>query len=315
MEKSRITVDDLKKVKTYSLSTRKSIASRADFGVPASAGASLRDFLTTLPKIYMAKDLLLVAKAVRDAKEHQKVCHFAMGSHVIKNGLGPYVLDLMKQGYVTALSFNGSALVHDFEIAFMGATSEDVDSQIGEGKFGLAEETAQSINRAVKAGSKDGHGLGKSVGLWIQAHTPHPEDSLLAEAVRLGIPATVHLAVGTDIVHIHPSFDPAASAKASYQDFLEFASSVANLEGGVYLNIGSAVILPEVFLKAISLVRNLGHRVDAFCAVNIDFIRHYRSRRNVLERPTAKGGSSIEIIGAHELVLPLLHAAIVCEAT
>jgi len=231
---------------------------------------------------------------------------------VIKNGLSPYLIDLMKEGFVSAISFNGSAPIHDFEISFVGATSEDVDAALGEGKFGLAKETAEFINMATVKGVAEGWGLGRSVGERIRRECPNPNDSLLATAAELGIPATVHLAVGTDIIHIHPSFDPQAAGLGSYRDFLTFASSIANLEDGIYLNIGSAVILPEIFLKALSLVRNLGHVVDKFCAVNVDFIRHYRPRRNVLDRPTSKGGEAIEIIGPHELILPLLHAMVIC---
>ena len=307
----RITEEDLKRVQTYPLAGRKSIATRESFSRPVSGEASLKQFLESLPRIYMAKDLLRVAERLRECRDAGKPAHFAMGSHVIKNGLGPILQDLMKRKLVGALSFNGSALVHDFEIAYQGATSEDVDTALGEGKFGLARETAENLNDAISAGAARGLGLGRCVGEWIQTHCPHPEDSLLALGARLGIPTTVHIAVGTDIFHIHPGFDAGKAGEASYRDFLEFAGSVADLEGGMYLNIGSAVILPEVFLKALSLVRNLGHRVERFTAVNLDFIRQYRPRRNVLERPTQAGGEAIEIVGPHEILLPLLHAAVV----
>lgn len=307
---AEFTQETLKKVKTYALESRKSLVTKADFGSPGLPTVSLDVFLKSLPKIYMARDLMRVAKEIQRAKKENKVCHFSLGSHTIKNGLGPYILDLMKKGFITALSFNGSALVHDFELAYIGSTSEDVDEQIGEGKFGLAKETAENINRATQEGVSTGKGLGESLGAWIAAHTPHPEDSLLATAVKLKIPATVHIAIGTDIIHIHPSFSPSHAADGSYRDFLKFTASISELQDGIYLNIGSAVILPEVFLKAISLARNLGHTVDRFFAVNIDFIRHYRTRRNVLDRPTQKGGEAIELIGPHEILIPLLHGAI-----
>lgn len=307
-----ITREDLKRIQTYSLTGRKSLASSKDFGSPLPKGASLEAFLDNLPNIYMAKDLKRVATKIRECGEQKKTIHLAMGSHVIKNGLAPYLLDLMRRGLVTALSFNGSALVHDFEIAFQGATSEDVDAALGSGMFGVAKETAENVIGAI--GSATGEmGLGRAMGEWILKKTSYPEQSLLAEAARLNIPATVHLAIGTDIIHIHPGFDAAKASALSYQDFLLFASSIAALEDGIYLNIGSAVILPEVFLKAVSLVRNLGFTVEKFWAVNLDFIRQYRPRRNVLERPTKQGGQAIELIGPHELLIPLLHAAIMTK--
>lgn len=305
--------EHLKQIQTYSLKDRKSIANRKDFGSPACITDSLNKFLQRLPNIYMAKDLRRVTTQMRICRDGKKVLHFALGSHVIKNGLSLYLLDLMKKGFVTTLSFNGSALIHDLEIALVGATSEDVDEGLWDGKFGVAKETAQIIAEATYNGVEQGMGLGKSVGTWILKEAAHGEDSLLAQAVALDIPATVHVAIGTDIVHIHPDFDPEKTALGSYRDFLAFASSVANLEGGMYFNVGSAVILPEVFLKALSLVRNLGNRVENFWAVNLDFIRQYRPGRNVLERPTQKGGQAIELIGPHEILIPLLHAAVVCE--
>jgi len=306
-----ITPEDLRKIRTYDLYSRKSLASRQDFGIPSRPDTSLTQFLSQLPKTYIAKDLLRVASQINQCRKDKKVLHFSMGSHVLKNGLNPYLIDLMKRGYVTTLSFNGSALIHDFEIALVGATSEDVDASIGTGQFGVARQTAEQLNEATVRGVDKGLGLGRAVGEWILENTPHPEDSLLAQAIEYGVDATVHVAVGTDIIHIHPNFDAAKAAKGSYRDFLTFASSVANLEGGMYFNVGSAVILPEIFLKAVSLVRNLGHIVENFWAVNLDFMRHYRPRRNVLERPTQKGGQAVEIVGPHELIIPLLHGAVI----
>ncbi len=302
--------DDLKRLTTHSLRDRKSLIKRQDFGMPLNSDSTVGNFLEKLPKSYMAKDLIRVAKQMSICRNEKRTIHYSVGSHVIKNGLSPYLLDLMERKYVTALSFNGSAIIHDFEIAFIGSTSEDVDEGIGEGKFGLARETAQSLSEATGIGVTNGLGLGKSIGKWILENTAHPEDSLLAQAVVKGIPATVHVAIGTDIIHIHPEFDAEKTALGSYRDFLTFASSVRQLEGGIILNIGSAVILPEIFLKALSMVRNLGGRVDSFWAVNFDFIRQYRPNRNVLERPTKGGGVAVEIVGPHELLIPLLHAAI-----
>ncbi len=255
----------------------------------------------------MASSLLSVAQQMRVTVENGGHIHFSLGSHVIKNGLSRYLIDWMERQFIKTISFNGSAIIHDFELAYCGHTSENVDEAIDKGNFGLAEETAEFIHGAIK--KAPGVGLGEAIGKSILQNTPHPEDSVLAAAARLQIPATVHVAIGTDITHIHPTFSPELTARASYIDFMQFIASVSRLEKGMYFNIGSAVILPEVFLKALSVARNLGHLVENFWAINLDFIRQYRPRRNVLERPTQLGGKAIEIIGPHEILIPLLHAA------
>lgn len=298
---------DLAKIRTYSLKERRSISSREAMGSPVGSGDSIETLLKSLPKSYMAASLLEVAREMQATKARSARIHFSLGSHVIKNGLSRYFIDWMEKGMIQAISFNGSAIIHDFELAYCGHTSENVDASIDSGQFGLARETATNIFEAISKSS--GVGLAEAVGQYILKNTPYANDSLLAQAALLGIPATVHVAIGTDILHMHPGFDPEKTARASYNDFLKFIASVSKLEGGMYFNVGSAVILPEVFLKAVSVARNLGHSVEKFWAINIDFIRQYRPRRNVLERPTKKGGRAIEIIGPHEILIPLLHAA------
>lgn len=283
------------------------MSSREAMGSPVGSQDTIEALLRSLPKSYMATSLLEVAREIQAAKARSGRIHFSLGSHVIKNGLSRYFVDWMEKGMIQAISFNGSALIHDFELAYCGHTSENVDASIDHGQFGVARETATHIFEAISKSS--GAGLGEAVGQYILKNTPYAKDSLLAQAARLGIPATVHVAIGTDILHMHPGFHPEKTARASYDDFLKFITSVSKLEGGMYFNVGSAVILPEVFLKAVSVARNLGHSVEKFWAINLDFIRQYRPRRNVLERPTKKGGTSVEIIGPHEILIPLLHAA------
>jgi hypothetical protein len=238
-----------------------------------------------------------------------------MGAHVIKVGLSPVVIDLMERGFVTALALNGAGVVHDFEMAVAGATSEDVDASLGTGEFGMARETGEEVNRAIVSGDQDGLGLGAAVGRHLATRRPRPrhrELSLLAAAWRLSLPATVHVAVGTDIVHAHPACDPAAVGRATHLDFRVFAGQVARLGGGgVYLNVGSAVVLPEVFLKAVALARNLRRRVRGFTTANLDFIQSYRPVTNVVDRPVKGHGRGYRLTGHHELVLPLLAAALV----
>lgn len=299
---------DLKKLKTYTLSQRHSLANRKDMGNPIkSTTCSLNDFFNSLPQFMMATDLLKVAQHMQLVKASGKCIHVSVGSHVIKNGLSRYLVDWMKRGFIQTISFNGSALIHDFELAYVGHTSENVDAGIDTGAFGVPEETNVFIHQAILDGK--GVGLGAAVGKAILAKAQFAEDSVLAQAYALKVPATVHVAIGTDVIHLHPNFSPEITAQESLIDFHHFVRSISMLEDGMYFNIGSAVILPEVFLKAVTLVRNLGYSLENFWAVNLDFIRQYRPRRNVLERPTQKGGKAIELIGPHELLIPLLHAA------
>lgn len=301
-----------KGLKTYSIRERKSKVSVGDFARVPERGASLSEFLEGLPNILGAKDLKSVASAVVKAKHDNKTVALGMGAHVIKVGLGPLVIDLMERGIVDAVAMNGACVVHDFETAYAGVTSEDVDAELGTGSFGMAEETGRLLNRAIKKGAKKG--LGAAVGSMIlRSRFPHKNKSILAAGARLNVPVTVHVALGTDILHIHPDMDGAATGLASTVDFKIFSSVVASLAEGVYLNIGSAVILPEVFLKAITLTRNLGYKVEKFTTVNMDFIQHYRPLTNVVRRPTMGGGAGYRLTGHHEIMVPLLYAAIMEE--
>jgi deoxyhypusine synthase len=282
---------------------------------PHRPGATLREFLDTLPDVLAAADLRAVIAAAARAARGRKLLLWGFGAHLIKVGLAPVLVDLMERGLVGGVLMNGAGCVHDLELAMMGRTSEDVARSLDDGTFGMARETAEVLNGAIAAGYAEGLGMGAAVGRAIErGRYPHRRRSILASAVRLGIPVTVHVAIGTDIHHMHPSADGAALGATSYRDFELLTSLVAALEGGVLFNIGSAVILPEVFLKALALARNLEHRVDRFTTVNVDFIRHYRPQVNVVERPTRKGGRGYSLTGHHELLLPLIAAGLV-EAT
>ncbi|MFQ5737238.1 MAG: hypothetical protein ACE5GY_10335 [Thermodesulfobacteriota bacterium] len=297
-------------LKTYSIKDRQSKVSVDEFAGLPSRGGSFSAFLDTLPGILAAKDFKAVVSAILKAHGAGRTVAIGIGAHTIKVGLSPLIIDLMERGVVNAVAMNGACVVHDFETAFAGRTSEDVDSEIGTGAFGMAEETGRYLNRAIKKGA--GKGLGRAVGEMIaSSRYPHRDKSILAAGARLGVPVTVHVALGTDILHIHPSMDGAATGEASMADFRLFSSVVASLEGGVYLNIGSAVILPEVFLKALTLARNLGHKVEGFTTVNMDFIQHYRPLTNVVRRPTQGGGAGYRLTGHHEIMVPLLYAALV----
>lgn len=299
-----------KGLKTYSIRDRKSKVKVEDFaGLPVKGG-SVADFLKSLPGILAARDLKAVSSSIIKAHRERKTVAIGMGAHVIKCGLGPLVIDLMERGVVSAVAMNGACVVHDFETAYAGTTSEDVDAELTGGTFGMAEETGRIINNAIKKGKK--LGLGRAVGAMIErSRFPYKDKSILAAGSRLDIPVTVHVALGTDILHIHPHMDAGATGEASMRDFQVFASVVSTLEKGVYVNIGSAVILPEVFLKALTLVRNLGHKVKDFTAVNMDFIQHYRPLTNVVRRPTSGGGAGFRITGHHEIMVPLLYAAVI----
>ncbi len=300
-----------KGLKTYSIRDRSSKVKVEDFAGLPRKGGSFGDFLSTLPGILAAKDFREVVKAISTAHGSGKTVALGMGAHVIKVGLGPLIIDLVERGVIDSIAMNGACVVHDFETAFAGCTSEDVDRELMSGSFGMAEETGLILNRAIKKGAKTG--LGRAVGDMIdRSRFPYKDKSILAAGARRGIPVTVHVALGTDILHIHPQMDAAATGEASMRDFRLFSSVVASLEGGVYINIGSAVILPEVFLKALTLVRNLGHRVENFSTVNMDFIQHYRPLTNVVRRPTEGGtGKGYGLTGHHEIMVPLLYAALI----
>jgi hypothetical protein len=304
----------LAKVKTYSISRRKSKVSLSALAEPFEKGKTLKDFLDKLPDILAVKDLSAVVKAIVAARKNRRPVILGMGAHPVKVGLSPIIIDLMEKGIITALATNGACIIHDFELSFIGSTSEDVGKELCTGTFGMAEETGKYLNRAIQEGTEKGDGIGQSVGGMIQkSRFPFKEKSIFANAFRLNIPATVHIAIGTDIIHMHPKADGAAIGEGSFRDFRLFTSVVSDLEGGVYLNLGSAVILPEVFLKALTIARNLGSRVEHITTVNMDFIQHYRPQMNVLHRPTNGKGFSYALTGHHEIMFPLLAAAIIEE--
>ena len=302
----------LNNIKTYSIADRQSKVSTDDFAATWEKGKSFQDFLDTLPRILAADDLKTVINAIVKAHSSNNTVMFSMGAHVIKVGLNPLIIDLMEREVITSVSLNGAGIIHDSELAMTGQTSEDVAASLGSGNFGMAKETGEFLSRAIISAEKQQIGLGRAVGSAIlDGGFPHADKSILAAGARLNIPVTVHVAMGTDIIHMHPGFDPAAAGAASHRDFRIFSSVVSELESGVYLNIGSAVIMPEVFLKAITLVRNLGHKVENFTTVNMDFIRHYRPMTNVVNRPTAGGGRGINMVGSHEILLPLIAAGVI----
>lgn len=296
---------------TYSIDDRQSKVSVKDLAQPFSPGPEFSTFLASLPNQLAATDILTAARATSEAAQNGKTIMFSSGAHFIKVGLSPLLIDLMDRGFVSAVALNGAGIVHDFELAYSGKTSEDVDAALGDGSFGMAAETAAFLNEAIAVGAEQNLGLGEAVGKKIvEDDLPYRKFSILGSCYERKIQATIHVAIGTDIIHIHPQADGAAIGQTSLADFRKFAAAVATLESGVYYNIGSAVLLPEVFLKAVTLARNLGHRLDKFTAINLDFIRHYRAQTNVVGRPVAGGGKGITIIGHHELTFPLLVAAI-----
>jgi len=303
---------DLSRVKTYSLSDRPSKVSTSEFAQVWKKGSGFKDFLDSLPDILAGSHIKAVVSAVAKAFQKQKTVVFAMGAHVTKVGLNPVVIDLMERGIITAVAMNGAGIIHDLELAMVGKTSEDVAATLGDGRFGMAHETCTFLNDALHRTRQKSIGLGAAVGeSIIEKNLPLANQSILAVGARLGLPVTVHVAIGTDIIHMHPGFDAETTGRASHRDFRTFASIIATLQNGVYLNVGSAVILPEVFLKALTLARNLGHQVTEFTAVNMDFIQHYRPVTNVVNRPTAQGGEGFNLTGHHEIMLPLIAAGII----
>lgn len=303
---------DLSGVRTYPLASRSSKARAEDFARPYRRGDGLPGWLDALPRILAAGDFRAVVERLVAARRSGGGIIWGFGAHVLKTGLSPVLVDLMRRGFVSALATNGAGIVHDFEIALSGSTSEDVDEALGPGRFGMAEETGTLLNQAINDGVGAGLGIGQAVGAYLrQAGAAHANLSVAAAAAELGIPLTVHVAIGTDIIHMHPSASGAALGEGSLRDFRYFVSNVARLDGGVYLNCGSAVILPEVFLKAVALARNQGHPLTGLTTVNIDFVRHYRPQTNVVSRPTKGIGTGYSLIGHHELLIPLLAAALI----
>lgn len=301
-------------VNTYPLAERNSKVTADMFGKPPDGSESVLGFISKLPHILAGDSLRNLVRAINYARASNKAIIWGMGGHVIKVGLGPVINDLMQHGFVTAVAMNGSAAIHDFEVAMGGATSEEVGDVLGSGKFGMVRETAEQMNGAINAGASNGIGLGETLGQAIVKGGkgfPYSNISILAEAWNRSIPVTVHVAVGTDTIHAHPSASGEAIGKTSFHDFRLFSTVVRGLDGGgVYLNVGSAVLLPEVFLKAVSVVRNVGHSLEEFTTANLDFIQHYRPTQNVLKRPTQGSGQSIALTGHHEIMVPLLAAAL-----
>lgn len=302
---------DLRRVKWTSLKEKRHKIRQNLFAKTWKKGGTLDDFLNSLPKILVGQDLREVVDRIAEAVRRKKVVLLGMGAHPIKVGLSPVLIDWMEKGVLQGIGMNGAGLIHDVEVAMTGHTSEEVDEELTKGTFGMVRETHETINRAIQKGVKKGLGIGEALGQEIiRGHFPFKHLSLLAAGQRLGIPVTVHVAIGTDIIHMGPSADGATIGKGSLKDFHIFASLVSQLEKGVYINLGSAVVLPEVFLKALALSRNLGHPVFNLTTVNMDFIQHYRPTLNVIKRPTLKGGKGYTLIGHHEVMFPLLAAAV-----
>jgi hypothetical protein len=311
----------LSDVKTYPLASRKSKVSVRDFAKPMAGNASVTKFLESLPNILAAEDLRHLAGAMHTARKQRKAILWGIGGHVIKVGLGPVLIDLMKRGFVSGIAMNGAALIHDFEIALAGNTSEDVEAGLGEGQFGMAAETGEYINEIAKLAHRIRIGYGEAAGQYLSSgiiDVKHADSSVLVAAYKHRIPVTIHLAIGTDIPHMHPAANGTALGDATHHDFRLFCTLVQQMHpGGVYLNWGSAVLLPEIFLKAVSVARNLGVPLRPITTANFDFIQHYRPLQNVVKRPTAspRGSSGPDshgyaITGHHELLLPLVAAAL-----
>jgi hypothetical protein len=313
MSRYRLRPFDLSDVKTYQLKSRPSKVTVDLFSRPHEKGTTVSQFLGSLPGILASRNLQDLAHAIVNARSNGKNIIWGIGGHVIKTGLSPILIDLMDRGLVSSLALNGSCIIHDYEIALVGSTSEDVEKQLQTGAFGMAEETGRGINQAIQEGVADGLGIGESLGRYLAGLNPaFGRYSLLLQAYRRNIPATVHVTIGADIIHNHPSVPPAAIGEGSHRDYRLLACLIEGLnDGGVYLNCGSAVTLPEVFLKGVTLVRNNGRQLQNFTTANLDIIQHYRPTENVLKRPVKNGGRGIAITGHHEIILPLLAAWLV----
>ncbi len=309
---------DFAGLRTVGIDERGGKVKLADFATVYQKGSGMAGWLNSLPHLLAGDSFRAVVAAIAAAREKKRAIIWGLGGHVIKCGLAPVLIDLMKRGYATAFALNGSSSIHDFELAIAGHTSEDVEAVLPDGRFGAAEETGRFMNEAIVDGVREELGMGEALGKWLSTNARGSRGScLLAQAFKHAIPVTVHVAIGTDTPHTHPAADAAAIGSATHRDFRLFASCVTGLhDGGVYINVGSAVVLPEVFLKAVSAVRNLGHPLGGFTTVNCDFLQHYRPRVNVVERPHAggAGGLGYAITGHHELMIPLLAAALIEQA-
>lgn len=304
---------NINKVKTYSIATRYSKVRADDFAKAPAKRESFCAFLRSLPDILKAKELRAIVEAIICARKKKRAMVFMAGAHVIKCGLSPVVIELMDKGAITCIALNGAGIIHDFEIAFQGRTSEDVGENLKDGKFGMGRETAEFLNLAIKEGVSQGLGLGYAVAKKIaESRLKNKDLSILYQAYKRKIPVCVFVAIGTDIIHQHPSFDAGLTATGSHRDFYTLTEQIARLNsGGVVLNFGSAVILPEVFLKALNLARNLGNKVKDFTTANFDMIQHYRPAQNVVGRPVQAGGKGFYIVGHHEIMLPILARAVI----
>jgi hypothetical protein len=312
--RERIFPADLSKVRTYPLAERRNKVSVSEFASRVDPAGSLEAFLDGLSDVLAVRALRDLASAIADALAHERAVAWALGAHVVKVGLSPVMIQMMEDGALTSLALNGAGAIHDWEIAAIGATSEDVAEGLHLGRFGMAEETGRELNDAASEAAARGEGLGESLGRRIvESGRPFRDRSLLARAWEMGVPVTVHVAIGSDIVHQHPAADGAAIGCATYTDFRRLVALVGRLRGGVWINCGSAVQLPEVFLKALSVAENLGHDVSGLATANLDMIRHYRTEENVLRRPTAGKGRAFALVGHHEINVPLLSAAVALE--
>jgi len=305
---------DFNDLHTYSVYDRHSKVSIDDFASPLKPGMQVSELLCSLPAQLTGVEFPAFISRVAKSKRNKRPIMLGMGAHVIKVGLNPILIDLMQRGIITSIALNGAGIIHDAEIAMVGRTSEEVADVLGDGAFGAAKETGEVLNNAINDGARKKIGMGQAVGeALLEQDFPHNDQSLLAQACKLDVPVTVHVAMGTDIIHIHPDADGAAIGQTSHHDFRIFCRLVGGLEGGSYLNVGSAVLLPEVFLKALTVVRNLGFEVKRFTTANFDFIRHYRPATNVVQRPTLEGGRGFNFTGHHELMIPLFAAALLDE--
>ena len=305
---------DFSKIRTYPVADRANKVNLTSFASPHVPGSLFAEFLARLPDFLAVQDLRKIVAAIVRAVRDQRPVVLMMGAHSIKVGLNPIFVDAMRRGLLNAVAFHGAGAIHDFELCYQGETSEDVQRGLNDGSFGMVDETGRRMNDALAAGVGRGLGAGRALGEAARSSGyPNPGLSILATAAELDIPVTVHIAIGTDIIHQHPTTDGAVLGEASYRDFQTFAAVCARLEGGVVLNIGSAVIMPEVFLKALTIARNLGYTVERFTTATFDMARQYRPTENVQRRPTALGGQGFYLVGHHEIMIPLLFAAVAEE--
>lgn len=304
---------DFSKIKNYPIRERKNKVHIKNFAKPMLPDRSFRNYLEDLPDFLAVRHLKAVAEAIAQAHRSGRPVVLAMGGHVIKVGLSPLVIDLMQRGIITAVAMNGSGAIHDYEISLIGETSEDVAEEIKTGRFGMAEETGRALNEAARYGLNKQTGYGEAIGkLIVEEKNPYAAFSILAAGYTQKIPVTVHVALGTDIIHMHPTADGQALGAVTFHDYRKLTAIVCRLDGGVWINLGSAVVLPEIFVKAVSVARNLGYSLNGITTVNMDMIQHYRPTENVVRRPTLGSGAGYALTGHHEIMFPLLRMAVLC---